>query len=87
MDSVTVLQNSKKKNYFNFFPEINDTTKEKFIYQMAYRCQPPEPNLDLDQLLKRRKAKKVELEVTRSSREAECKYTVISQITPAGFSN
>ena len=39
---------------------------------MAYRCQPPEPNLDLDQLLKRRKAKKVELEVTRSSREAEC---------------
>ena len=54
---------------------------------MAYRCQPPEPNLDLDQLLKRRKAKKVELEVTRSSREAECKYTVISQITPSGFSN
>ena len=36
MDSVTVLQNFKKKIFY-FFPEINDTTKEKFIYQMAYR--------------------------------------------------
>ena len=52
---------------------------------MAYRCQPPDLP-DLDQILKRRKAKRVELEVTRSSREAECKYTVVFPITSAGFS-
>ena len=66
------------KNFF--FLEINDTTKEKFIYQMAYRCQPPDLP-DLDQILKRRKAKRVELEVTRSSREAECKCRNLSNNT------
>ena len=52
--------------------EINDKEKEKLIFQMAYRCEPPELP-DVEDLLKQRRKKRIDVEITPRSRQAERK--------------
>jgi len=52
--------------------EISDKEKEKLIYQMAYRCDPPEMS-NLEDMLQKRRAKKIDIEITPRTRQGECK--------------
>jgi len=51
--------------------EITEKEKEKLIHHMAYQCAPSELP-DLNEILKRRRAKKIDIEITPRSRQAEC---------------
>ena len=59
---------------YHFSPnisEINEREKEKLIFQMAYRCDPPELP-DIEELLKQRRPKKIDIDICPRSRQSEC---------------
>lgn len=59
-------------NLINTFIEINDKEKEKLIHQMAYGCAPPDyPNVE--EILKQRRGKRIDIEITPRTRQGECK--------------
>ena len=74
------VRQKQSRNYYYFLiiilykpTEISDKEKEKLIYQMAYRCDPPEMS-NLEDMLQKRRAKKIDIEITPRTRQGECKF-------------
>ena len=71
-----ILLNFRDSCNFAFLLEISDAAKDKFIHQMAYRCPPPELP-DLEEVLKRRRNKQVNIHITPRTRQAERKTKIL----------
>ena len=60
------------------FIEISDKEKEKLIHRMAYNCDPSDlPNIE--DVLKQRRAKRIDIEITPRTRQGECKSLLFLQ--------